>query len=238
MLPPALPAEPSAEAAGFWPRAVAWLIDATLVALPVWALLALTPGDRLAGLTTQWRALGGVAGQALIASAERGEAPLVMLQSLGSPASRMRQAMSTFSADAYAAAWPALALFVVIGLLYWPLQEAGRHHATFGKRALGLEVEGARGARLSPGLAYRRHVAGGLSWLTLNIGHLLAANEPGHRALHDRIAGTRVVWQANARRTVPAWGWGLVAIACLLPLVIAVKAAASLSAAMQAALGI
>ena len=80
-----------------------------------------------------------------------------------------------------------------------------------------------------------RHLAGVFSWLTLNIGHLLAASAPGHRALHDRIAGTQVVWVGAARR-VPAWGWLLVAVAILLPLVVAGAAVAALSSAMQAAL--
>jgi hypothetical protein len=38
-----------------------------------------------------------------------------------------------------------------------------------------------------------RHAAGSLSWLTLNLGHLLAALPPHKRALHDWIAGARVV---------------------------------------------
>lgn len=45
-------------------------------------------------------------------------------------------------------------------------------------------------------------LAGLLSWLTLNIGHLLAATPP-HLALHDRLASTRVLQPEED--ALPAW---------------------------------
>ena len=238
MPPPTPPADASHDAAGFWPRAAAWLIDAALVALPVTLLILLLRDDGVPSLPEQWQQLGAATGRAAMASADRGDSMAMMLQSWMSPTGPVRPAITAFVSSLYAAAWPAVALFVLIGLLYWPLQEAGRHHATFGKRALGLRVEGAEGARPGPARAYRRHVAGTLSWLTLNIGHLLAARPPGHRALHDRIAGTRVAWREDASRRVPGWGWLAIVIACVLPVVVAIWAAMSLSAAMQAAMGL
>ena len=52
--------------------------------------------------------------------------------------------------------------------------------------------------------AVLRHVAGLLSWLTLNLGHALALLPPDKRALHDYIAGTRVVRDARGAR-MPGW---------------------------------
>ena len=60
------------------------------------------------------------------------------------------------------------------------------------------------GARLSWIRAALRQAAGGLSWITLNIGHLVAALPPRHRALHDAIAGARVM-QAGAMPRLPGW---------------------------------
>ena len=68
-----------------------------------------------------------------------------------------------------------------------------------GKRVFSLKVVDPAGGRPSFARAAGRHLAAGLSWLTLNIGHLLALPAP-HRALHDRIAGTRVLRDGEARR--------------------------------------
>jgi len=38
-----------------------------------------------------------------------------------------------------------------------------------------------------------REAASLLSWLTLNLGHALALAAPRRQALHDRIAGTRIL---------------------------------------------
>ena len=237
MQPPAIPADPASDAAGFWPRAVAWLIDAALIAVPVGVATGLLGDGRGDALASQWRGLGVTMGEAMMAAAVRGDAPLAMLQSWAAADGPLRRAITDFVASLYAAAWPVVALFALLALLVWPLQEAGRHHATLGKRALGLRVETVACAPPGPARAYRRHVAGSLSWLTLNIGHLLAATAPRHQALHDRIARTYVVWHPGVDRRVPMWGWWLLAIACVLPLVLAVMAAGAMSAAMQAALG-
>lgn len=238
MQPPAIPADPASDAAGLWPRAVAWLIDAAIIALPVYALMPLLAVGHADSLASQWRELGIAMGQVLVTSIERGDAPLALLQSSWQADGPLRMAVTRFASDLQTRAWPVVALFLILGLVYWPLQEAGRRRATLGKRALGLQVETATGEAPDIGDAYRRHLAGSLSWLTLNIGHLLAGNGPRHLALHDRIAKTRVTWRADARHAVPAWGWGVLAIALALPLVIAVRAASMLSAAMQATLGI
>lgn len=224
-------------AAGFWPRAVAWLLDALIVVLPVAGLAALTGDARWDALRGAWHRLGTTMGKTVRASVERGEAPLAMLQTWWSPASSIRIAIHDVASAVHGAVWPWFAAFIVFSVVYWPLQEAGPHRATLGKRLLGLLVETTDGVRISLRHALLRHAAGALSWLTLNIGHLLAANAPEHQALHDRIANTRVAWRESARRTVPFWGWLLMAAACLLPLLLATYAASTLAVTMRAALG-
>lgn len=239
MLPPTLPADQVLDdAAGFWPRAAAWLIDAGLLALPVAIVLWLQDAGRIDALANQWRGLGTTTGELMLSAAERGDSPLAMVQSWLSAGGALRIAIAGFASDLYAAMWPSLALFLILGLLYWPLLEAGRHHATLGKRALGLFTVPAEGGQLDLVQALARHIAGSLSWLTLNIGHLLAAKRPQHQALHDRIAKTHVMWRPNAHRKVPMWGWGLLVLAFLLSLMLAFTAATSLANAMKVVLGV
>ena len=71
------------------------------------------------------------------------------------------------------------------------------------RQAAGLQViddDGLPPRVLRAGL---RQAAGLLSWLSLNLGHALAAVPPRHQALHDRIAGIRVV-RTDARPLRPA----------------------------------
>ena len=133
-------------------------------------------------------------------------------------------ALSGAVADAVVA--PAL-LAALLALAWFAGFEASPLQATPGKRALGLRVVDARGARLALGRAALRHLAGTLSWLSLNLGHLLAALPPRHQA-HDRLAGTRVLQRAGAR---PAWS--LAWLGCVLA---AVAAGACLLAATQQAI--
>ena len=69
----------------------------------------------------------------------------------------------------------------------------GRNGATPGKRLMGLRVERADGTPLGYRSAAIRSLAEFVTSLTLGIGYLMIAIDPGKRALHDRIARTRVV---------------------------------------------
>ena len=62
-----------------------------------------------------------------------------------------------------------------------------------GKRLLGLRVESTDGRPMSLARATLREAGSALSWVTLNLGHLLALLPPKRQSLHDRLAGTRVV---------------------------------------------
>src|SRR5690606_12838978 len=99
----------------------------------------------------------------------------------------------------------ALAAFVPLFLAWCVAFERSRWQATPGKRALGLRVVAADGTRAGLGAVVLRFVAGTLSWLTLNLGHLMAALPPQHAALHDHLSGTRVRLADDVREALPAW---------------------------------
>ncbi|MDQ3039674.1 MAG: RDD family protein, partial [Pseudomonadota bacterium] len=118
--------------------------------------------------------------------------------------------------------------------------ESSRWQATPGKRALALLVVSSGGKTLTNGHALQRYLASSLSWLSLNLGHVLAALPPKHLALHDRISGTRVVRMRRDAR-MPAWAWawlllqGAATLAAVLWLFTRVQTA--MSGAMQQIMG-
>ncbi|MBJ7575595.1 RDD family protein [Luteimonas sp. MC1828] len=190
--------------AGFWRRAAAWSLDAVLVALPVVGL-GWTHLQRSAGV------LGAAAHTLFEAAAVRMADALQTLQSplalangwlrdpvLLAAAGDVQSAMS-------AMLLPPLAAFVVAWMAWCVGFERSRWQATPGKRALGLRVVDAAGQPPRIASLLVRFLAGGLSWLTLNVGHLLAAVPPRHAALHDRISGTRVCLADDATARMPGW---------------------------------
>lgn len=96
----------------------------------------------------------------------------------------------------------ALAPLAVAFCVYGAVFEHARG-ATPGKRMLGLRVTDTAGNPLPGPRHALRQASGALSWLTLNLGHLLAIVPPRHQALHDRIARARVV--DERQRPLPHW---------------------------------
>ncbi|MBS0225006.1 MAG: RDD family protein [Proteobacteria bacterium] len=91
--------------------------------------------------------------------------------------------------------------------------ELSSWQGSLGKHLLGLRVVDISGKRATFAQLVVRQLAAGLSWFTLNIGHLLAWWPP-FRSLHDRIADTRVLATADAG-PLPAWGRATLSIALL-----------------------
>ncbi|MBJ6981842.1 RDD family protein [Luteimonas sp. MC1572] len=226
--------------AGFWRRAAAWSLDAVLVALPVVGL-GWTHLQRSAGV------LGAAAHTLFEASAVRMADALQTLQSplalangwlrdpvLLAAAGDVQSAMS-------AMLLPPLAAFVVAWMAWCVGFERSRWQATPGKRALGLRVVDAAGQPPRIAQLLVRFVAGGLSWLTLNVGHLLAALPPRHAALHDRISGTRVCLADDATARMPGWArawlWLLAAATLAANAWVMSAAGGVLRAALERALG-
>lgn len=66
--------------------------------------------------------------------------------------------------------------------------------ATPGKRVLGLRIIRGNGTELNWKSAFLRHCGELVSGLTFGFGYLLILINRDHRALHDLLADTRVVW--------------------------------------------
>lgn len=219
-------------AAGFWQRYAAWSLDAALVAAPVllfgWRRLA-AGGARIAAA---FDALADAVAAALVDALASGAALAALLQLTADP--RLQAGAHALVGAVAAAAGPPLAAFVALGLLYHVACEAAPWQATAGKRVLDLRVTDERGRRTSPTRALLRHVAGALSWLTLNLGHAMAALPPQRRALHDRVAGTRVLRTGGTAR-LPRWARAWIAAQAIVAATATLWLLASMQSVLQAA---
>lgn len=88
-------------------------------------------------------------------------------------------------------AW--LLAYLLLAALWHIGGECSPWQGSLGKHALRLRVTDRDDTRLRIPRACARFVACALSWLTFNLGHLLAAVPPQKRALHDYLAGTLVL---------------------------------------------
>lgn len=199
--------------AGFWRRQAAWSLDAVLVGLPV--LLLCWPGIAAASasLGAAFDTLAAMLAARMLEGVQRSPSLLPLAQALlADPA--LRQATAALQSALATLLLPPLSAFVAASLAWHVGFERSAWQATPGQRALGLAVVDDAGRRLPAGHALLRFGAGALSWLTLNLGHALAALPPRHLALHDRISGTRVVLRHGIPR-LPAWARAWIALQLL-----------------------
>lgn len=218
--------------AGFWARTAAWTLDA-VPALTLAVLLNLPSLRALpAALARATQTLADTLAQALLRALEPGATGLLALMGLWRDPMLLAHSRA-LAHVLLAGSMPTLLWFAALTCVWHVLGECSRWHATPGKRALGLTVTGTDGR--APGLARSllRNLAGALSWLSLNLGHLLAALPPAHSALHDRLAGTRVL---GPETPLPRWAWAWLALQALLGLLALGWAVDRLSAALEAAL--
>ncbi len=82
---------------------------------------------------------------------------------------------------------------IVIGWLYYAIQESSPKQATIGKQAMGLVVTDMNGEKVSFVKASIRHFAKFLSALILMIGYIMAFFTEKKQGLHDMIAGTLIL---------------------------------------------
>jgi len=200
--------------AGFLAREAAWSLDAAIV-LVATALLTWTKVTIALGVLQQaWRQLQQVAATRMAEALSQVSDPAGLVSQLfRDPA--LRETAANAESAVYGVLLPPLLVFAVLAAGYWIGFERSAWQATPGKRALALQVTDLRGRRLDGARAATRHVAGALSWLTLNLGHALAAVPPQKRALHDYIAGTRVV-HGDGEPRLPGWAKAWVALQVLL----------------------
>lgn len=216
--------------AGFWQRATAWSLDAVLlgplaVAL-TWARIDPALG-RLADVGgALLRSLAATMADAIIAGAP----PLQLYAGLGHAAA---QASAALQPALWALAWPPVMAFALLGAIWHVGFECGPTGATPGQRLLGVQVVDRTAHRLRPARALLRHLAGGASWVTLNLGHLMAAAAPEHLALHDRLSRTRLL---AAQPTLPQWARAWLVVLGAAALGITVWSTCATAAALQLAL--
>lgn len=198
-------------------RYTAWSLDAAAIGLVVVLLLHRQLADAAGASTEAIDALVQPMAAAMQRTLDLGGSPAALLSglltdpALHAAAGRLTRVVSSLILQVMAA-------FAPLSLLWFGLFEGSRWQATPGKRLVGLRVVDDDGQ--PPGLirACLRQAGGVLSWLSLNIGHLLAAQAPRHQALHDRIAGTRVLRIDAAPMPMPARLWLVLqpAAGCLL----------------------
>ena len=194
-------------------RWAAWSLDASLVAAVSLALVATPLAARVGVLDTALAALLDAMLQPMLAALPGLPTPAQLLAD-----DAIRVAVSQLASALGSVLLLPLAAFVPLFWLYASAFEC-RHAATPGKRALRLRVVDAQ--RVGP-VRCRRHAlrqaAGLLSWLSLNLGHLMAALPPSHAAQHDRLSGTRVRSAADTPEKLPRWAvaWLLLLGAALL----------------------
>lgn len=221
--------------ARFWPRYAAWSLDAAMVAALIAPFLWTRTARELRTLEQGFIDLLDRFYGALAAQLDADGAPNVFALLSDTSIERAIAALETSLLRAIGVP----TLVFAIAMLGWHVAgECSRWQGSPGKHALGLRVVDRAGA--APGIArsVARQFAGLLSWLTLNIGHAMAAIAPHHLALHDRLSGTRVV---RDDAPLPAWARGWIVlqagIAAAFTFLMAGHLASLAQAAVERALG-
>jgi len=188
------------EPAGFWRRYAAWSLDWTLLG----ALLALALVPLLMRAWAQLQLLEQELQDAMVerlmsAGSELASPFALATKLLDDPAiaATLREATTQVT---WTLAQAALVAFGA-SAIYFVASEGSAWEGTPGKRLVGLRVRDMHGGAAGIGRALARHLAGAISWLTLNLGHAIAGWRRDRRALHDLLAGTQVV----AVAPMPAW---------------------------------
>jgi len=88
-----------------------------------------------------------------------------------------------------------LALTLCVHGAYRSAFHASGWQATIGKRALGIQVTDLQGRRITLDHAAGRYLAEFVSGWTLGIGYVMAGLSSRKQALHDKIAGTLVLYR-------------------------------------------
>ena len=185
--------------AGFWRRSLAYGIDWLLLA-PFMAFVLRSP------LATAWAGvhdLNALLQDWLLDRLLEGSGPMPSPLALARTLMEDAPLLASVQAQLTQLSWAvtqSVALAAAMAGLYFIGFEASAWQATPGKRWLGLKVVDLHGARIGWARASARFLAGTLSWLSLNLGHALAGWRADGRALHDLIAGTRVVTRAPVRQ--------------------------------------
>jgi uncharacterized RDD family membrane protein YckC len=188
--------------ARFWARYAAWSLDAACV-LPGVLLLGAGPlRAAFQQLLSSWHTLSAVLEKLLGAALAQGQTQAPTALALGWMSDpHLLAGIQQLESALFDLLLIPPALYALLACAWTLGFEASSWQATPGKRALGLWVARTDGEAMTYGRALKRFLAAGLSWLTLNFGHAMAAFAP-HLALHDRISHTRVL---ATHASLPGW---------------------------------
>lgn len=212
---------PARAPARFWHRYAAWSLDFAAISAIAWFFTRAKVQAGIDAANLAWHDLSGRVAQAMADSLLAGGDVASISQSMMQDAS-LRAAAQALQDGIEQATLPFVFACTGIALLWHALGEASAWQGSPGKRAFGLIATDIDGNRLGFARALARQVAGVASWITLNLGHVLAALPPQYRALHDVIAGTRVLRSDDATARMPSmaklWIWlqllaGVIALA-------------------------
>lgn len=149
--------------AGFWLRAIAYIMDAILLSILVSPLNLLL----ISGTQNPFS---------------------IMMHNFGHPDNPVIPNIDAVIRES----WVGL-LSAFITFFYFASWESSRFQATPGKITVGIRVTDALGQRLSFWRAAGRYANKFISGLTLLIGYIMAGTTPKKQALHDELADTLVI---------------------------------------------
>ena len=153
--------------AGFWKRAVAYILDQLILAIAAMMVACLLGCIVLVPL--------------IVSSGVQSEQAINRL---------VEQKMQDYEMLISIVSW----IVNIIGIwLYHALMESSRWQATPGKLALGIRVTDLNGHRISFGRATGRHFGKIISGIPLLIGWIMVAFTKKKQALHDMVAGCLVI---------------------------------------------
>jgi uncharacterized RDD family membrane protein YckC len=98
-----------------------------------------------------------------------------------------------------------IAIAVLLSFAYRAGMESSTFQATLGKLAMRLKVTDLEGRRLTFARACTRFFAKWLSLITLGLGYAMAGFDEEKQALHDRVAGTLVLYRQRFAVTRAAY---------------------------------
>jgi uncharacterized RDD family membrane protein YckC len=93
--------------------------------------------------------------------------------------------------------WVRITVAIAVAWAYKTGMESSRYQGTLGKMAMRLKVVDLQGQRLSLSHATARYFAKYLSIFTLGIGYLMVGFDHQKQGLHDRTAGTLVLYRSD-----------------------------------------
>lgn len=191
-------------AAGFWRRYAAYSLD-LLAPIALSLPLLWSTGQRMLARTELHMAQAQLRLYDLMALTEaQGRHALTgIFEWTDDPA--LRKVLLAMAGAWFEAMGIAALVVTALAAVWFIAFEASPWHASPGKRLAGLKVVRRDGGRPGPGRIAARFVAGAPSWLLLHLGHAMAAIRRDGRALHDMVAGTRVVLAPGATTRMPRW---------------------------------